>query len=206
MVFSCEIQYICEWGILCLCARFCHTVGTVGCDLTISIWVSRKESGLPERGFVHLGVHVGSRASLPTHGDFLYVPLRSTASYFGLYCGATPAAVHWFAAGSDYLRGLSSSFKPQQTWFRLFAKQLCSQTMEPVQQFLSNLILLTKDKNIQGFEEGWDTLPYNDHVGKAWKIFLWESMSCLHKMSQNFGDAEIVKESYIESCCILHVL
>lgn len=46
---------------------------------------------------------------------------------------------------------------------------------KPVQQFLSNLILLPKDKIIQGFEEAWATPQCNDPVGEAWKISLWES-------------------------------
>lgn len=130
---------------------------------------------------------LGSAISATHFGDFVYVSPHGTASCFGLHCGAkaTSAAVHWFAAGSDYLRRLSSCVKPQQTWFPLFAKCLCLQTMDPVQQFLSSLVLLTEDKNILGFEEAWATLQYNDRVGKF--FFGKVRVVCIKQESKFWG-------------------
>jgi len=49
-------------------------------------------------------------------------------------------------------------------------------------------------------------MQYNDHVSNVWKHFPGESMGCLPKVSQNFGNIEIVEESYDISCHILHLL
>lgn len=61
------------------------------------------ESGLSEGGFWPLGVHIRSRACLLVCGDLVHLPPTSTASCFGLHCGAeaTSAMGHRFAGVSD---------------------------------------------------------------------------------------------------------
>lgn len=157
------------------CASVLASAGTVGCDLTISIWVSRKESSLSERGFVHFGVHVCSSPC----------PHTGTLSCATLWYCLVPWAPWWgksnfssstlVCSRSACLGGSLPVSNPSKPDSLCLLNACACRLWKPVQQFLSNLILLPKDKIIQGFEEAWATPQCNDPVGEAWKISLWES-------------------------------